>query len=142
MIARTSFAVPGPRFAWLIALSFLTVACTGSMVEIGGDPGGDDDGPAGLTAQELFTENVKPMLTACGGCHSGATPLATGFLGAGGDTGYYAAITTSAMVNMTTPATSVLYTHAHSPAGPPEFTPAQKTEVLGWLEQEAIERAP
>ena len=133
------------RFALALSLTLglAAVGCNGEMVPLGSSgpaASGDDDSteppPAtGGNAEATFNATVKPLLTACAGCHANTGAL--GFLGGTGESGYYAALTGGDVINTTTPASSVLLTHAHSPAGPPELDAAGKSAVSAWITEEA-----
>jgi mono/diheme cytochrome c family protein len=128
-----------------LTLGLAAMGCAGEMVPLGSSSpsGDDDDSPpppqadagGGATPESTFNANVAPLLTTCAGCHANAGTL--GFMGAGGPTGYYAAITASDVIDTTTPASSVLLTHAHNPAGPPELDSAGKSAVQAWITEEA-----
>jgi mono/diheme cytochrome c family protein len=131
--------------ALTLTLGLATIGCAGEMVPLGsGSTGGDDDSaeqppppPAsnGGGAEATFNTTVKPLLTACAGCHANSGAL--GFLGAAGADGYYAALTGGDIIDTSAPASSVLLTHAHSPAGPPELDAAGKSAVQAWITEEA-----
>ena len=130
------------RFALALSLTLglAAVGCSGEMVPLGSSAAaGDDDStqppPASGGAEATFNTSVKSLLTACAGCHGNTGAI--GFLGGSDPSGFYAAITASDVINTTTPATSVLLTHTHSPAGPPELDAAGKSAVQAWITEEA-----
>ncbi len=127
--------------ALTLAIGLTTAACTGSMVPLGSAGGGGDDdaivpppGNQPSAAETTFNTDVKPLLSACAGCHAGAPPL--GFLGSAGESGYYDAIVASTVIDKTTPASSKLIVHTHaSPAAELDATGKQSVET--WIQQEA-----
>jgi mono/diheme cytochrome c family protein len=125
-----------------LMLGLAAMGCAGEMVPLGSSApaGGDDDSTVPPPsdsggAEATFNASVKPLLTACAGCHGNTGAL--GFLGGAGPSGYYAALTGSDVIDTTTPANSVLLTHTHSPAGPPELDAAGKSAVQAWITEEA-----
>jgi len=127
--------------ALVVTLGFSATACTGEMVPLGGGgvSAGDDDGddtsnqpPAG--AEATFNSTVKSLLTSCSGCHANTTAI--GFLGGGGDSGYYAALMASDVIDEAAPASSTLLTHTHSPGTGVEFDATQRAAVLSWIQAE------
>lgn len=127
--------------ALTLSLGLAGVGCAGEMVPLGSSgAAGDDDTttppPAtGGNAEATFNTTVKPLLAPCSGCHANAGAL--GFLGAAGESGYYAALTGGDLIDKTAPASSELLTHAHSPAGPPELSAAGKSAIQAWITEEA-----
>jgi mono/diheme cytochrome c family protein len=130
--------------ALTLTVGLAAMGCAGEMVPLGSSSAaGDDDDTTqpppdaggGGGGEATFNASVKPLLTACAGCHANSGAL--GFLGAAGEAGYYAAISASDVIDKTTPASSVLLTHAHSPAGPPELDAAGKSAVQAWITEEA-----
>jgi hypothetical protein len=120
--------------------ALLLGACVGHLEPLEDDTGGGDDAPASA-ARQMFDDDVAPLLASCAGCHSGAAgsqPLK--FLGSGGASGYYAAITAQASVigNWDPAGASLLTKGAHQ--GVPAWSTAQSDTISMWLIAEADER--
>jgi hypothetical protein len=132
----------GLAFMLVLGLALAGAGCYGTMEPLGGGggddtTGGDDDTSGGGGAEATFNSDVKPLVGGCAGCHGGAAPVSTGFLGAAGESGYYAALKSSTVVSLAAPASSVLITHTHVAAGYPELDATGKSKVQAWLEAEA-----
>jgi hypothetical protein len=134
----------------IAALSFsLAAGCIGGYQS--GTPGSPGDpgtpgspgspGSQGITARQLFDNNVLPMLGSCAGCHAG-TNQAGGpkFLGTDGSA-YYASLVADARFVNNVPEKSYLITHTHAAGEGPDLNMSQAMNVVQWVTQENVERA-
>ncbi|HEY5935848.1 MAG TPA: hypothetical protein VIU61_14465 [Kofleriaceae bacterium] len=110
-----------------VVLFVLLAACSVGEVPLDDDLGGVDAGSNGDPNEASFNATIKPLVTACLGCHSAAqVPRLTS----------YAEL---AVTYKTKPgSTNILVTKGDATGGihqaQPYFNAAQKTTVAGWID--------
>ncbi len=120
-------------------------ACVGS-IDTGDDGGGGgDDGGGGSSAARLAFENeVFPILQSkCAGCHSGATAVATPFVGATLAAAYTTATGFGSVVGDYTSTGAPILTKVTAVASGHQgqtYLPAESTTITEWLALEVSER--
>jgi hypothetical protein len=130
------------NFTAAIAIAFGSTACVGSLTT--GPDDGDDPIEPLSEARQMFETEVRPMLTAaCAGCHSGTidqSPLK--FLGAQGETGYYAAVTAEPSVTggYEPGLSNMLNKGQHDNGSARAWNDLEKGTITSWLLAEADER--
>lgn len=122
------------------------MGCVGTLtpVEGGGDDVGGPDagGGGGGAAETQFNTSVAPLLTAaCASCHAGTLVSPPKFLGAGGATNYYDAITRSTVVGTWNAATASLITKGlHDGGNARAWLQNEIDTITAWMNAEAAER--
>lgn len=137
-----------PTFhAAAIAMILGSAACVGQL-DTTTPPGDDDDEPPVETqGRQVFDSTVAPMLAGkCVACHAGAidalNDFSLNFLGATGESGYYAAITTEeSVIGGFNPAVAnLLLKGEHDGGNAPAWVQTEKDTITEWLLTEAEER--
>jgi mono/diheme cytochrome c family protein len=136
------------HFIAAFALALGSAACVGSLDTMGDDGVGDDgEDPVLTPGRIMFDEQVKPMVAAaCASCHAGAIDAvgdtSLNYLGATGETGYYAAIVAEPSVTggFNPDLANLILKGEHDAGNARAWTQTEMDTIAEWLITEADDR--